>query len=185
MAVNNSIDLMREIEKQYPDLYNRKHLIIVCLLTTYIEFILAHLPASVCCLRQNDDDYDEKLKKTFMRTCPKYFQVNKVRMYKDINSCQCRVTYSLKNNDDLPEEPDLKHLVSLLLKHSPINTVILKEQRLLELPKNIIVPYEIYCKCPKKFFDVAANRPQMQLLTEKFQILQVIISNHRYAWLII
>jgi hypothetical protein len=46
-----------------------------------------------------------------------------------------RVTYGLKDDKDLPEEPDLKHLVSLLLKHAPLNAIIIGEQRLLELPK--------------------------------------------------
>jgi hypothetical protein len=155
------------------------------LITRYIEFILA-LPAAVCCTGQNSENNQENLKQTFTRTCSKYFYVKNVSICKRINSrCHARVTYGLKDDKDLPEEPDLKHLVSLLLKHAPLNAIIIGEQRLLELPKNVIIPYEIFCKCPMKFFDKAAEPSELHPLVKQFQELQVIISNHRYAQLII
>lgn len=84
--------------------------------------------------------------------------------------CQARVTYGLKSDKDLPLEPDLKHLVSLLLKHAPLNTVIIGEERLLVLPKNVIIPYEIYCNCPRKFFEQAAELSQLQPIVKLFKI---------------
>jgi hypothetical protein len=66
----------------------------------------------LCTQQQNGDDHVEELKKTFIRTCSKYFQVKKVN--------------SLKNNEDLSVEPDLRHLISLF-KYAPENPVILKE----------------------------------------------------------
>lgn len=74
----------------------------------------------------------------------------------------------MKDDNSLPLEPDLKLHVSFLLKHALLNAVIIQEQRLLQLPKDVIVPYEIFCKCPMKFFDQAAKLSQMQPLIKQF-----------------
>ncbi|XP_063914612.1 uncharacterized protein LOC135131028 [Zophobas morio] len=144
------INEMREIDNEYPDFYN------------------PHLPDFVRCTGHNGENDQENLKQTFRRICPKYFYVKNVSICKRINNskCQARVTYGMKDDKDLPLEPDLKHHVSLLLKHAPLNTVLMGEQILLELPKNVIIVYEIYCECPLK----AAE--QMQSLIKQFQDLQ-------------
>ncbi|KYB25665.1 hypothetical protein TcasGA2_TC034226 [Tribolium castaneum] len=150
-----SINQMREIENEYPNFYN------------------SDLPAFVCCTGQNCENNQENLKKVFTRICSKYFYVKNVNICKGIHNsrCQARVTYRMKVND-LPLEPDLKLHASFLLKHAPLNAVIIQEQRLLQLPKDVIVPYEIFCKCPMKFFDQAAEPSQMQPLIKQFQDLQ-------------
>lgn len=74
-------------------------------------------------------------------------------MKNKMNSVEQLHEFWLKGDEDLPLEPDLKHHVSLLLKHAPLNTVIIGEERFLELLKNVIISYEIFCDSSLKFFD--------------------------------